>query len=69
MVKVDERKRQYLTTRSLIYRYHLSVVAGKKKENIATETTALATQREATYPDEKKRANTNLEFFARFSVR
>ena len=38
----------------MICNSHVLVVAGRKKDSMKSETTALARQREVTYPDEKK---------------
>ena len=48
---------------------YLSIIGSHwEKESMETEMTVSARPREATYPAEKKRADTDLEFFSWFSV-
>ena len=46
----------------------MHVVAGRKKESMKTESTALAGQKETTYLGEKENGDTDLEFSSWFSV-
>ena len=66
VVKVDKRKKFCLTIQRFICHYNLYVVAGRKKDNMETETTALAKQREATYHSEKERTDIDHEIFPGF---
>ena len=45
VIKVEERKKLCLTTKRFIYNYHAWVVAGRKKESMETETTALTSNK------------------------
>ena len=67
VVKIDERWKLCLTTQKFIY-YYLKVAAMRKKESLEIETTSSTRQRSNILWWEKKRADTELEFFPWFSI-